>query len=404
MNIAILGAGAMGSLFGGLLAESGQAVTLLDINDAHIQAIREHGLRLGTDAGDRQVRTLTACHPEQATAPPDLLIVFTKSLHTASALEGIARLIGPQTLVLTLQNGLGNVESVSKFAPLDRILVGMTTWPADVAGQGHVRSHGQGIVRIMAADRLGHSAKVATAFSDAGLRCTEDHAVWKAIWEKVAFNAALNSICAVTGCTVDQLGAAPEGMALASAVIDEVVAVARAEGVPADADPLPRVRFTRHRTSRGPQAIDAAGHSGRQAHRSRRHQRGGGGERPAQWHRRPPHEDLARSRAFDGDPQDGLRLSKQQPLARGTRAIVGANNVAARNAPEAVHAQLDWRAAQAATAGSQSCSSRDATSSGWSRAVTPSGVNSLRKETTFESSSALSAPSELPSIARKAQR
>ena len=226
----------MGSLFGGLLAESGQAVTLLDINDAHIQAIREHGLRLETDAGDRQVRMLTACRPEQATAPPDLLIVFTKSLHTASALERIARLIGPQTLVLTLQNGLGNVEAVSKFAPPDRILVGMTTWPADVAGPGHVRSHGQGIVRIMAADRLGHSAKVATAFSDAGLRCIEDHAVWKAIWEKVAFNAALNSICAVTGCTVDQLGAAPEGMALASAVIDEVVAVARAEGVQADAD------------------------------------------------------------------------------------------------------------------------------------------------------------------------
>lgn len=236
MNIAILGAGAMGSLFGGLLAESGQAVTLLDINDAHIQAIRAHGLRLETESGDRRVRTLTACHPERATVPPDLLVVFTKSLHTASALEGISRLIGPQTLVLTLQNGLGNVETVSRFAPLERILVGMTTWPADLAGPGHVRSHGDGIIRIMAADQLGDSAKVARALSDAGLRCTVDQFVWKAIWEKVAFNAALNSICAVTGCTVDQLGLSPEGMALASAVIDEVVAVARAEGVQAEAD------------------------------------------------------------------------------------------------------------------------------------------------------------------------
>ena len=236
MNIAILGAGAMGSFFGGLLAESGQAVTLLDINDAHIQAIRAHGLRLETDSGDRRVCTLTACHPEQATAPPDLLIVFTKSLHTASALKGVSCLIGPQTHVLTLQNGLGNVETVSRFAPLERVLVGMTTWPADLVGPGHVRSHGQGIIRIMAADQLGNATIVATALSNAGLQCTADPAVWKAIWEKVAFNAALNSICAVTGCTVDQLGAAPAGMALASTVIDEVVAVAQAEGVPADAD------------------------------------------------------------------------------------------------------------------------------------------------------------------------
>ena len=133
MNIVILGAGAMGSLFGGLLAEGGQAVTLLDINDAHINAIRAHGLRLETDTGDRHISALVACRPEQATAQPDLLVVFTKTLHTASALEGITGLIGSKTLVLTLQNGLGNVETVSRFVPIERILIGMTTWPADVA-------------------------------------------------------------------------------------------------------------------------------------------------------------------------------------------------------------------------------------------------------------------------------
>ena len=238
MKIAILGAGAMGSLFGGLLGESGQEVTLLDINEAHILAIREQGLRLQTEAGDRRIRALTACRPDQATAQPDLLVVFTKTLHTASALEGVAGLIGPQTLVLTLQNGLGNVETVSRFAPIERILIGMTTWPADVAGPGHVRSHGAGGVRIMAADQRQRPdvAKVAETLSMAGLNCTLDRTVWTAIWEKVAFNAALNSLCAVTGCTVDQLGAVPEGMALAGAVIDEVLAVARAEGIEADAD------------------------------------------------------------------------------------------------------------------------------------------------------------------------
>ena len=118
MNIAVLGAGAMGSLFGGLLAESGQAVTLLDINDAHIDVIRQRGLRLETDTRDRRIRSLIACRPEHAAAQPDLLIVFTKTLHTASALAGVAGLIGPQTLALTLQNGLGNVETVARCVPI----------------------------------------------------------------------------------------------------------------------------------------------------------------------------------------------------------------------------------------------------------------------------------------------
>ena len=238
MKIAILGAGAMGSFFGGLLAESGQTVTLIDVNDAHLQAIREHGLRLETGMGDRRISSLETCRPEQVTSQPDLLLVFTKTLHTATALEGISGIIGPDTLVLTLQNGLGNVETVARFVPEDRIVVGMTTWPADLAGTAHVRSHGFGIIRIMAADGQERSgvAGIAEALSKAGLRCTVDQTVWQAIWEKVAFNAALNGICAVTGCTVDQLGAAPAGFALASAVVDEVIAVARAEGVEADAD------------------------------------------------------------------------------------------------------------------------------------------------------------------------
>ncbi|APW38773.1 2-dehydropantoate 2-reductase [Rhodoferax koreense] len=237
MKIAILGAGAMGSLFGGLLAESGQDVTLLDINDAHLQAIRATGLRLETDSGNRLVSGLSACRPEQASIQPDLLLVFTKSLSTAAALAGTAGLIGPRTLLLTLQNGLGNVEAVSRFVAREQVLIGMTTWPADLVGPGHVHSHGLGVIRIMAADQREREdvKQVAAILSAAGLCCTADQAVWKAIWEKVAFNAALNTLCAVTGCTVDQLGAAPEGMALASAIIGEVVAVAQAEGIDADA-------------------------------------------------------------------------------------------------------------------------------------------------------------------------
>ncbi|RQU84108.1 2-dehydropantoate 2-reductase [Burkholderia cenocepacia] len=248
MKIAILGAGAMGSLFGGRLAESGEAVTLIDVNDAHLDAIRRDGLRIDDDRGERTVRALHVLRPEAANAqaspdtPFDLLIVFTKSLHTRHALDGVRALLSPYTYVLTLQNGLGNVETLNAFVPIERILVGVTTWPADLAGPGHVCSHGAGVVRMMTADGAERSfaAAVADALSRAGLACSLDEDVWAAIWEKVAFNAALNTLCAVTGCTVDQLGEHHDGPRLAQAIAAETAAVARAKGIAVDGERIAR--------------------------------------------------------------------------------------------------------------------------------------------------------------------
>lgn len=236
MNISILGAGAMGSLFGGLLAQSGQQVTLLDINDAHLHAIRREGLRLETDNGDQRVSGLVACRPEQAPGQPDLLLVFTKSQHTDSALRGIAGHIGAQTRVLTVQNGLGNAEALCRHVAPEQVLIGMTNWPADMVGPGHVRSHGQGTVRVWSADGVERpaNAEVAAVLEGAGLNCAPDPEVWTSIWEKVAFNAALNSLCAVTGCTVGQLDGASEGVELARAIVLEVLAVAQSAGVATD--------------------------------------------------------------------------------------------------------------------------------------------------------------------------
>ncbi|MCW5119522.1 2-dehydropantoate 2-reductase [Burkholderia cenocepacia] len=253
MRIAILGAGAMGSLFGARLAESGEAVTLIDVNDAHLDAIRRDGLRIDDDRGERRIRTLQAVRPDAANAaaaaaaaapdtPFDLLIVFTKSLHTRAALDGVRALLTPDTFVLTLQNGLGNVETLNAFVPLERILVGVTTWPADAAGPAHVRSHGAGTIRMMTADGAARpfATAVADTLSRAGLACTLDADVWAAIWEKVAFNAALNTLCATTGCTVDQLGHHQDGPRLALAIAAETAAVARAKGIAVDGERVAR--------------------------------------------------------------------------------------------------------------------------------------------------------------------
>lgn len=231
IRISILGAGAMGSLFGGLLAEAGHEVELLDVNPAQIAAISEHGLLIHTDAGERRV-AIPIMRPQEATTQPDWLIVFTKTMHTQGALAAAKHLIGPQTRLLSLQNGLGNAEKLTAFADASRIAIGMTTVPADLVAPGEVHSHGESKTRVVMVDGSTDAAldKLAAAVN-AALPCAVDPDAVVAIWEKVAFNVALNSLCAVTQRTVGSLGSASEGRRLAHAVASEVLAVAQAGGL-----------------------------------------------------------------------------------------------------------------------------------------------------------------------------
>lgn len=236
LRIAVLGAGAMGSFFGARLKSGGAAVTLLDVNRPHLDAIAKDGLRVDSDVGT-EIIWLPALRPGDAQGPFDVLLVFTKTMHARSALDGARHLIGPGTSLLSLQNGLGNKEALLDFADPSRVLVGMTTYPADMAGPGHVHSHGEGKIRFWSSD--GSNApilsEIAAAFRAGGLDCLTDDAVEIAIWEKVAFNAALNTIAAVTNATVGQIGRLPEARSLAHRIAGEVVIVANAAGVPADA-------------------------------------------------------------------------------------------------------------------------------------------------------------------------
>lgn len=232
LRILVLGAGAMGSFIGASLAEQGFPVTLVDVNEAHLNAIAQSGLRLVTDAGERRV-ALKALRADAVQDMPELVIVFTKTMHTRMALASIKHLIGRDTWLLSLQNGLGNREVIEEFAPSSRIVIGVTTVPADLKGPGHVESHGASKTRIMTADSRPHTmvTRIRDAFATCGLVCEIDPDVIVAIWEKVAFNAALNAICAVTRCRVGDITALSEGRALALAIADEVGLVAQASGV-----------------------------------------------------------------------------------------------------------------------------------------------------------------------------
>ncbi len=235
MRIAIVGAGAMGGLFGGSLAEAGHAVALVDLPGPHLQAMQSAGLRLDTDAGQRLI-PVSAGTADAFSGEYELLVVFTKGPHTEAALRSTVHLAGPRTWALTVQNGLGNAARVAAALPGVQVLVGVTSWPADLRGPGHVASHGHGTVRIWTADGPADPMvdHVAAVLSAAGLDCTADPAVDVAIWEKVAFNAGFNSVCAATRLTVGGVADNADGRRLVLAVVEEVLAVALARGVAVD--------------------------------------------------------------------------------------------------------------------------------------------------------------------------
>ena len=239
MKVIVLGAGAMGCLFGAAFHGAGADVTLVDVNREHVDAINAHGLEVDLRGG---VETLPirAAMPDGVSEPVDLVLVFTKTFHTAAALEGIAPAIGDGTHLLSLQNGLGNDRRLAGFVSDDRVLVGASMLPSDMVGPGRIRSHGEGHSKLYPAfgGDTAMAEKIAHLLSEGGLETVLDPQIHQAIWSKAIFNAAMNPLCALTRRTPGFLGANAEARETIAAVVAEGVAAAHASGVEIDAQPI----------------------------------------------------------------------------------------------------------------------------------------------------------------------
>lgn len=234
-RVVIVGAGAMGCLFAARLALAGAEVTLVDIDAPRLAQMAREGITLDDDQGTRLAR-VHAAPAANVAGPADIVILFTKAMHSRAAARSVAHLAGPGTLALTLQNGLGNAEALAEvFAP-GSVLLGVTDFPADRTGPLSVASHGEGHVWLGRHDPAGSAdpGALAALFNRAGLNCQAVPDPRVPLWEKVAFNAALNSVATVTGLTVGGMDQ-PAGRAVITAIADEVIATARAEGVAVDA-------------------------------------------------------------------------------------------------------------------------------------------------------------------------
>ncbi|MBL27127.1 MAG: 2-dehydropantoate 2-reductase [Rhodospirillaceae bacterium] len=233
MKIAVVGTGAMGSVYAALLADAGNEVWAIDQWPEHVAAMREKGLHLEGASGDRTVRLNATADPAEA-GPCDLVIIATKAMHVQTAAEGAKALIGPETVVLTIQNGLGSADKVADTLGRDKVVIGVVGgFGASMKGPGHAHHNGWELVRLgefegPATPRLEAVAKV---WADAGFRVKTFDDIHRMIWEKLICNVCFSGPCAMTEWTIAQVMAHPGAWMVAKGCAQEAYEVARAEGI-----------------------------------------------------------------------------------------------------------------------------------------------------------------------------
>jgi 2-dehydropantoate 2-reductase len=234
MKIAVVGAGAMGSLFGALLAEAGQEVWLYDVWVEHVRAVNQNGLKIEREGNTRTVRVNAATDPAQI-GGADLVIIFVKSTQTQAAAETARRIAGPEGMVMTLQNGMGNADTIARSIEADRVLAGTTSHGATMLGAGSIRHAGIGptIIGSWAATGLGRqrAQKIADYFDSAGIETQAVSDVHSVVWNKLLINIGINAVTALCGIKNGQLLDLALTRELSRRAVEEAMAVARAQHV-----------------------------------------------------------------------------------------------------------------------------------------------------------------------------
>lgn len=232
MKIAIVGAGAMGSLYGALLKEAGAEVWLLDIWQAHVDAINERGLSVEYKGQSRIVNIFATTQVEKI-GQVDLAIIFVKSTATGAAAQSTAALLGKTGMALTLQNGLGNAEIIAGHIDAGRILAGTTAQGATLLGPGAIRHAGVGATRIgLWSGNAPETARpVVDLFNAAGIETELMDDIKPLIWNKLLVNVGINAITALTGIKNGELLDLDASRDLSRMAVEEAVALACSLGI-----------------------------------------------------------------------------------------------------------------------------------------------------------------------------
>jgi len=240
----MMGAGGIGGYFGARLARAGESVAFIARGE-HLCAMQARGLSVKSVGGDFAVTAPATDDPRRVPdliGPVDLVLFCVKSYDTETAAEAIAPIVGPGTAVLTLQNGVDNEETLARRFGVDRVLGGVVYGFAVIEAPGVIR-HTQG-GRIVFGELDGRSNPRAAEFLEAGRRAgfpiERAGDVRAALWQKYLMIAALSGMTALTRRPIGEIRACPESRAMYRMILEELAALAKAEGVTLPGDAVER--------------------------------------------------------------------------------------------------------------------------------------------------------------------
>jgi 2-dehydropantoate 2-reductase len=244
-RVAIIGAGAMGSVYAGLMASAGHEVFAITLWKEHAEAMARHGLRVEGVSGDRTV-SVHASTSTDGLDPCDLVIIATKAADVEAAARSALPLLGPKTSIQTIQNGLGSADRAAAIIGPDRVAVGVVGgFGASLRAPGHVHHNGMEMVRFGAYAGLPRTTLEAGAeiWRSAGFEVALFDDTDRMVWEKLIFNVAFSATSCLTGKTIGEVMSDPNTWRVAQDCALEAVEVADALGVKLQVgDPLEHIR------------------------------------------------------------------------------------------------------------------------------------------------------------------
>ncbi|MGH7124619.1 MAG: ketopantoate reductase family protein [Stellaceae bacterium] len=237
MKIAIVGCGAMGSVYATLLGAAGHEVWAIDRWREHIDAIRAKGLRLEGPSGDRTVR-VNASTEARAAGECDLVILATKAMHVGDAAKAIAPLLKKETPVLSIQNGLGGPDSAAAVLGKERVMVGVVGgFGASMRAPGHAHHNGWELVRLGEYGEMSGGPitprlrMVEELWRGAGFRVKLFDDIDQLVWEKLLCNCAYSGPCALSERTIGEVMDDPDLSCVSAACASEGFRVAKQKGI-----------------------------------------------------------------------------------------------------------------------------------------------------------------------------
>lgn len=242
MRILVVGAGATGGFFGGMLARAGRDVTFL-LREKRARQVRASGLVLETPTGTVTVRPQVVTAGELKQLGPEqrafgLIVISTKSYGLESAMEDVAPAVGPQTMILPILNGLRQIGVLQARFGVERVLGGSVRVVADMDADGRIQqktSLGEMSYGELSGERTERVLAVDGAMRGAGFDAVLQPDILATLWQKWWILASIGTVCVLGRGTAGQAASAPEGEAFVRAVIRECTEVARANGYPPDA-------------------------------------------------------------------------------------------------------------------------------------------------------------------------